>query len=72
VPCNVFLEGQEFYGDLVLKILQDLTIEPIKFFGSLRSEIMSERDAAFSWKQHSNIELRALVRWSVFTEIFRM
>ena len=72
VPCNVFLESQEFDGALALKIRQDLAIEPIEFLGSPRSEIMSERDAAFSWKQHSNIEPRTLVLWSVLTEIFRM
>jgi hypothetical protein len=70
VSCNVFLESQEFDGVLALKILQDLTINPIEFRGSLRTEIVSERDAAFTWKQQFNIELRTLVLWSVLAEIF--
>ena len=70
VPYNVFFESQEFDGVLALKILQDFAIEPIEFLGSLRSEIMSKGDAMFSWKQHSNIELRTPVLGSALAQIF--
>ena|SRR6266566_294124 len=62
--------NSEFDGVLALKILQDFMIDTIEFRGSLRTEIVSERDAAFTWEQQFNIELRTHVLWSVLAEIF--
>ena len=72
VLLDVVLHRQKLDHGFLTKVRKNGAIEPIELLGCFRAEILSERDAALSRKQHFEIELRTRVLGSVPVEIFRV